>query len=41
MTELALLKRLPPAIREVIEAIVGCIAGAAGLSDIQLQSKSD
>jgi len=53
VSDLALLKPLPAAIREMVEALVGCIAGAvlveetermvraAGLSDIQLVSKPD
>jgi arsenite methyltransferase len=53
VSDLALLKPLPAAIREMIEALIGCIAGAvlveetermaheAGLSDIQLKSKPD
>jgi arsenite methyltransferase len=53
VSDLALLKPLPPAIREMVEALVGCVAGAvlveetermaraAGLGDIQLKSKPD
>jgi SAM-dependent methyltransferase len=53
VSDLALLKPLPAAIREMVEALVGCIAGAvlvaetermvreAGLTDIQLESKPD
>jgi SAM-dependent methyltransferase len=53
VSDLALLKPLPSAIREMVEALVGCIAGAvlveetermaraAGLTDIQLKSKPD
>ena len=53
VSDLALLKPLPAAIREMVEALVGCIAGAvlveetermmreAGLTDIQLVSKPD
>ena len=51
VSDLALLKPLPPAIRELAEALVGCVAGAvlveetrrmmreAGLTDIELVSK--
>ena len=53
VTDLALLKPLPPAVRTSIEALVGCVAGAvlvpeteqmartAGLVDIELTQKSD
>jgi hypothetical protein len=53
VSDLALLKPLPSAIREMVEALVGCIAGAvlveesermarsAGLTDIRLNSKPD
>jgi arsenite methyltransferase len=53
VSDLALLKPLPAAVREMVEALVGCVAGAvpveetermaraAGLVDIQLKSKSD
>ena len=53
VSDLALLKPLPPAIREMVEALVGCVAGAvlveetermvqaAGLIDLQLRSKPD
>ena len=53
VSDLALLKPLPPAILEMIEALVGCVAGAAlvsetermakeaGLVDIVLKAKSD
>ena len=53
VSDLALLKPLPAAIREMVEALVGCIAGAvlveetermaraAGLTDIRLNSKPD
>ena len=52
VSDLALLRPLPESIRTMIEALVGCVAGAvlisdmermiaqAGLSDISLQSKS-
>ena len=52
VSDLALLKRLPPAILKMVEALVGCVAGAvlvsetermakeAGLSDIVLNPKS-
>ena len=52
VSDLALLKPLPPAIAESVEALVGCVAGAvlvsetermaqeAGLGDIVLKSKS-
>ncbi|HKW30625.1 MAG TPA: methyltransferase domain-containing protein, partial [Verrucomicrobiae bacterium] len=51
VSDLALLKPLPEAIREMVEALVGCVAGAvlasetermardAGLTDIRLNSK--
>ena len=35
VSDMALLKPLPPALRESIEALVGCIAGAALVSDIE------
>ncbi len=53
VADLALLKPLPPAIAEMVEALVGCVAGAvlvsdtermakeAGLTDILLKAKSD
>jgi arsenite methyltransferase len=53
VSDLALVKPLPAAIREMVEALVGCIAGAAlveetermireaGLTDIQLVSKPE
>jgi arsenite methyltransferase len=53
VSDLALLKPLPVAIRGMVEALVGCVAGAvlveetewmaraAGLTDIQLKSKPD
>lgn len=53
VSDLALLQPLPPAVTEMVEALVGCVAGAvlvseterlakrAGLVDIQLESKSD
>jgi SAM-dependent methyltransferase len=53
VSDLALLKPLPAAVREMVEALVGCIAGAvsveetehmakaAGLVDIELVSKTD
>jgi SAM-dependent methyltransferase len=53
VSDLALLRPLPVAVREMVEALVGCVAGAvlveetdqmvraAGLTDIQLQSKPD
>ncbi|HUI08325.1 MAG TPA: arsenite methyltransferase [Verrucomicrobiae bacterium] len=53
VSDLALLKPLPAAIREMVEALIGCVAGAvlveetermmrqAGLTDIQLVSKPD
>ena len=53
VSDLALLRPLPEGIREMVEALVGCIAGAvlseetecmvreAGLVDISLESKSD
>jgi arsenite methyltransferase len=52
VSDLALLQPLPPAVAEMVEALVGCIAGAvlvseterlareAGLSDIRLNPKS-
>ena len=53
VSDLALLRPLPPAIREMVEAVIGCVAGAvlvgetermareAGLTDIVLTKKSD
>jgi arsenite methyltransferase len=53
VSDLALLKPLPPEVVEMVEALVGCVAGAvlvsetermareAGLVDIQLNSKAD
>src|SRR5512137_315633 len=53
VSDLALLKALPPAVAESVEALVGCVAGAvlvaetermakeAGLGDILLKPKSD
>jgi arsenite methyltransferase len=53
VSDLALLRPLPAAVRETVEALVGCIGGAvladetesmaraAGLADIQLKSKTD
>ena len=53
VSDLALLKPLPPAVMEMVEALVGCVAGAvlvsetermakeAGLTDIVLTPKSD
>lgn len=53
VSDLALLQPLPPAVREMVEAVVGCIAGAvlvdetermaraAGLTGIVLEKKSD
>jgi len=53
VSDLALLKPLPAAVRETVEALVGCIGGAvlvdetesmaraAGLAEIQLKSKAD
>lgn len=53
VSDLALRRPLPPAVREMAEALVGCVAGAAlveetermalaaGLVDIQLKSKPD
>lgn len=53
VSDMALLKPLPDAVREMVEALVGCIAGAvlaedtermareAGLSDIVLEAKSE
>jgi SAM-dependent methyltransferase len=53
VSDLALLKPLPPEIAKMVEALVGCVAGAvlvseteqmaraAGLKDIQLRSKPD
>ena len=52
VSDLALLKPLPAAVREMVEALVGCVAGAvlvseteqmakaAGLGDVVLKSKS-
>ncbi len=53
VSDLALLRPLPEAIRDMVEALIGCVAGAvlvsdteamakaAGLIDVQLESKSD
>jgi arsenite methyltransferase len=53
VSDLALLRPLPPAIREMVEAVIGCVAGAvlvdeteslaraAGLTHIVLTKKSD
>ncbi len=53
VSDLALLQPLPPAVTVMVEALVGCVAGAvlvsetnrlatrAGLVDIQLETKSD
>jgi len=53
VSDLALLRALPQAVREMVEAIIGCVAGAvlvaetgrmareAGLTDIVLTKKSD
>jgi len=53
VSDLALLRPLPAAVREMVEALVGCVAGAvlideteamiraAGLSDIKLTSKRE
>ena len=53
VSDLALLKPLPSAVREMVEALVGCVAGAvlveetrqmireAGLTDVDLISKAD
>ncbi len=53
VSDLALLRPLPPAVRDMVEALVGCIAGAvlieetrgmmaaAGLTDIRLTPKPD
>lgn len=53
VSDLALLKPLPPNVTEMVEALVGCVAGAvlvgetermareAGLAEIQLKSKPD
>ncbi len=53
VSDLALLRPLPPAVREMVEAVIGCVAGAvlveetermareAGLTDIVLTKKSD
>lgn len=53
VSDLALLKPLPPAVTEMVEALVGCVAGAvlvsetermageAGLSDVVLEGKTD
>lgn len=53
VSDLALLKPLPPAIRDMVEALVGCVAGAvlveetarmareAGLADIRLTPRPD
>jgi ubiquinone/menaquinone biosynthesis C-methylase UbiE len=52
VSDLALLKSLPPAVAEMVEALVGCVAGAvlvsesermvreAGLAEIQLKPKA-
>jgi ubiquinone/menaquinone biosynthesis C-methylase UbiE len=52
VSDLALLKPLPPAIREMVEALVGCVAGAisigeteqhateAGLADVRIEPKT-
>lgn len=51
ISDLALLKPLPPAVAEMVEALIGCVAGAAlvsetermareaGLRDVQLESR--
>jgi len=53
VSDLALLRPLPPAVREMVEAVIGCVAGAvlvdetermareAGLTGIALTKKSD
>jgi arsenite methyltransferase len=53
VSDLALLQPLPPAVRQMVEALVGCVAGAvlvedtrrmmreAGLTDLQLVPKPD
>ena len=53
VSDLALLRPLPPTVREMVEAVIGCVAGAvlveetegmareAGLADIVLTKKSD
>jgi SAM-dependent methyltransferase len=53
VSDLALLKPLPPGVREMVEALVGCVAGAvlveetermareAGLTEIRLKTKKD
>jgi len=53
VTDLALVKPLPEQIREMVEAVIGCVAGAvlvedtrrmmtdAGFADIELEQKSD
>jgi SAM-dependent methyltransferase len=53
VSDLALLRPLPPAVREMVEAVVGCVGGAvlveetermardAGLTDVVLTKKSD
>ena len=53
VSDLALLRPLPQAVREMVEAVIGCVAGAvlvdetermareAGLTDIELTKKSD
>ena len=53
VSDLALLKPLPKGVREMVEALIGCVAGAvlvsetkrmvrqAGLSDIRLNQKAD
>jgi arsenite methyltransferase len=39
VSDLALLKRLPPAILESVEALVGCVAGAVLVSDTERMAK--
>src|ERR1051326_2986316 len=39
VSDLALLKPLPPAILEMIEALVGCVAGAALVSDTERMAR--
>jgi SAM-dependent methyltransferase len=53
VSDLALFKPLPPEVKEMVEALVGCVAGAvlvsdtermakeAGLADIRLNAKKD
>ena len=53
VSDLALLQPLPPAVRDMVEALVGCVAGAvlveetrrmmqdAGLTDLELKPKPD